>query len=40
MSVEPAPPDYYVIRYEGVALGRCLIRNGLFEVTINIVNHP
>lgn len=39
-NIEPVPSDYYVIRYEGVASGQCLIRNGLFEVTINIVNHP
>jgi hypothetical protein len=39
-NVEPAPLDYYVIRYEGASLGQCIIRNGQFEVTINIVNHP
>ena len=39
-NIEPAPPAYYVNRYEGVALGQCTIRDGQFEVTINIVNHP
>jgi len=39
-NVEPVPPDYYVIRYEGSGLGQCTIQNGQFEVTINVVNHP
>ncbi len=39
-NIEHVPPDYYVIRYEGVRLGQCVIRNGQFEVTINIIDHP
>ncbi len=39
-NVEPAPPDYYVIRYEGSGFGQCIIQNGPFEVTINIIDHP
>jgi hypothetical protein len=39
-NVEPAPPDYYVIRYEGSGFGQCIIENGSFEVTINITRHP
>ena len=34
------PPNFYVIRYEGVQLGKCIIRNGQFEVIINVVEHP
>jgi hypothetical protein len=37
-NVEPAPPDYYVFRYEGVGIGQCIIQNGSFEVTINIID--
>ncbi len=37
-NVEPAPPYCYVLRYEGVGIGQCIIRNGLFEVTINITD--
>jgi hypothetical protein len=39
-NVEHVPTDYYVIRYEGVGLGQCLIQNGQFEVTINIIDRP
>ena len=39
-NVEPVPPDYYVIRYEGSGLGQCIIENGSFEVTIHITDHP
>ena len=39
-NIEPVPPDYYVVRYEGVRLGQCVIQNGQFEVTINIIDHP
>ena len=39
-NIPVIPPDYYVIRYEGVWLGQCIIRNGQFEVTINVVNRP
>ena len=39
-NVEPAPLDYYVMRYEGVRLGQCTIQNGQFEVTINVIDHP
>jgi len=39
-NIPSVPPDYYVIRYEGVWLGQCIIRNGQFEVTIHVVNHP
>lgn len=35
-NVEPAPPDYYVIRYEGSGFGQCIIQNGQFEVTVII----
>jgi hypothetical protein len=34
------PANFYVIRYEGVQLGKCTIRNGQFQVTINVVEHP
>jgi hypothetical protein len=39
-NVEPVPPDYYVIRYEGSGFGQCIIQNGPFEVTINVIEHP
>lgn len=39
-NVEPVPPEYYVIRYEGSGIGQCIIENGQFEVTINIINNP
>jgi hypothetical protein len=39
-NVEPAPPDSHVVRYEGSGLGKCIIQNGQFDVTINIVSHP
>jgi hypothetical protein len=34
------PPNFYVVRYEGVQLGKCIIRNGQFEVIVNVVEHP
>lgn len=34
------PPNFYVVRYEGVQPGQCTIRNGSFEVTIRVVNPP
>ena len=39
-NVEGVPPDYYEIRYEGSGVGQCTIRNGSFEVTINITEPP
>ena len=39
-NIPVVPPEYYVIRYEGVWLGQCIIRNDQFEVTINVVNRP
>jgi hypothetical protein len=39
-NIPIVPANFYVIRYEGVQLGKCIIRNGQFEVTINVVNHP
>lgn len=39
-NIPDVPADFYVIRYEGVGLGQCTIRNGQFKVTINVVNHP
>lgn len=39
-NVEGVPPDYYVIRYEGSGFGKCIIQNGPFEVTINVIEHP
>ncbi len=39
-NVPPVPAGYYVVRYEGVGLGQCTLRNGSFEVTINVVEHP
>jgi len=39
-NIPVVPPQYYVIRYEGVQLGQCLIRNGAFQVTIRVVIHP
>lgn len=37
-NVEGAPPDYYVVRYEGSGIGQCILRNGSFEVTVNIID--
>lgn len=37
-NVDVAPPDYYVVRFEGSGIGQCIIRNGSFEVTINIID--
>jgi hypothetical protein len=39
-NLEPAPPDSYIVRYEGSGPGKCIIQNGQFEVTINTINHP
>ncbi len=39
-NVDSVPPDYYVIRYEGSGFGQCVIQNGSFEVTINIIEPP
>lgn len=39
-NIPVVPPPFYVVRYEGVKLGRCVIRNGQFQVVINIVNRP
>jgi len=39
-NVEGVPQDYYVIRFEGSGFGQCIIQNGSFEVTINIIEHP
>lgn len=36
-NVEPVPPDYYVIRYEGTAVGSCTLADGNFQVVINII---
>jgi hypothetical protein len=38
-NVEGVPPDYYVIRYEGSGFGQCIIQNGPFVVTINVIEH-
>jgi|GEM_PF-2887969 len=39
-NVEGVPPDYYAILYEGIDGGQCTIRNGSFDGTINITEHP
>jgi hypothetical protein len=39
-NIPIVPANFYVIRYEGVQLGKCIIDNGQFEITINVVNHP
>ena len=39
-NVAGVPPDYYEIRYEGSGFGQCIIQNGSFEVTVNIIDHP
>jgi len=39
-NIPVVPPNYYVIRYEGVEVGQCVIRNGSFEVTINVISNP
>lgn len=39
-NIPAVAPHFYVVRYEGVKLGRCVIRNGQFQVVINIVNRP
>lgn len=39
-NIPAVPANFYVIRYEGVQLGTCKVRNGSFEVTINVVQHP
>lgn len=36
-NIPAVPWPYYPIRYEAVQLGKCLIRNGQFEVTIAVV---
>lgn len=37
-NVDVAPPDYYVVGFEGSGIGQCIIRNGSFELKINIVD--
>jgi hypothetical protein len=39
-NVESVPPEYSIVRYEGVQLGQCSIENGDFEVTIHVVDQP
>ncbi|GAP12872.1 hypothetical protein LARV_00612 [Longilinea arvoryzae] len=39
-NVESVPPQYYVVRYEGVQPGQCSLQNGDFEVTIKVVAQP
>ncbi len=39
-NVAGVPRDYYEIRYEGSGFGQCIIQNGSFEVTVNIIDHP
>jgi len=39
-NIPVVPSNFYAVRYEGVQLGKCVIHNGQFEVTINVVNHP
>ena len=36
-NIPAVPWPYYPIRYEAVQLGKCIIRNGQFEVTIAVV---
>ncbi len=39
-NVEAVPPDYDVVRFEGVQLGQCNLKNGDFEVTIKVIAQP
>ena len=39
-NIPVVPPAFYVVRYEGVNLGRCVVHNGQFQVVINVVHHP
>ncbi|MCX8024590.1 MAG: hypothetical protein N3A60_05265 [Thermanaerothrix sp.] len=39
-NLPQVPSKYYAVRYEGVRLGQCFIRNGAFWVTIKVVAHP
>ncbi len=39
-NIPVVPPNFYVVRYEGVEVGQCVIRNGSFEVTINVISNP
>jgi predicted small lipoprotein YifL len=39
-NVESAPAGYVVRRYEGVDLGQCVLRNGDFSVTVDVVDQP
>ena len=39
-NVPAVPPGLYVVRYEGVKPGHCAIRNGEFEVIIDVENAP
>jgi hypothetical protein len=39
-NIPVVPANFYVVRYEGVKLGGCVIRNGPFQVVINILNPP
>jgi hypothetical protein len=39
-NIPPVPAGFYVVRFEGVQLGTCQVRNGSFEVTINVIPHP
>lgn len=39
-NLPEVPPPYYAVRYEGVKVGECLIRDGSFQVTIKVAEHP
>lgn len=39
-NLPQVPSPYYAVRYEGVKVGECLIRNGAFQVTIKVVEQP
>ena len=39
-NIPSVPDQYYVVRYEGVKPGVCTLRNGSFEVTVDIVSQP
>lgn len=39
-NLPQVPPQYYAVRYEGVKVGECLIRNGAFQITLKVVEQP
>jgi hypothetical protein len=38
-NIPPVPWPFYVVRFEGVQLGKCAIHNRQFQVTLAVVDH-